>query len=248
MILQTIKPFFVSVSMIFVLSAAVFAQDDPQPLRRSVDPAELETSVKESAAQTSPATVYKQPAKQTNANRYNRPLSPVEIFYKDLDELDVKAGNTRSARAAYLGNLYLSQAKFKEALFAFNQAINGDPSNAAAYLGRGNVYLYDRKYELAIEDFDRAVFINARLSKAYFGLGQCYLKLGQQLQDAGAENWEITEAFNKAIKNFDSVEEIDLSKADPVIYFKRALAYDGLGFKERAESERRKFEESAKIP
>ena len=90
-------------------------------------------------------------------------------------------------------------------------------------------------------------FINSRNSKAYYGLGNCYLKLAEQYEKAQVEESVITETYKNALKNFDTVEEIELSRVDPVVYFKRARAYEGLGKPEKAASERKKFEESGKV-
>ena len=56
-----------------------------------------------------------------------------------------------------LGNRYLSDLKYSEAVNAFTKAIDIEPKRAQAYEGRADAYANMQEYDLAIVDYERAI-------------------------------------------------------------------------------------------
>lgn len=168
-------------------------------------------------------------------------------YYKkgkyELALSDLEKATKRLMPSAYLGHIYLTKGRFKEAYNIYYRIIEKNPSDAEARLGRGITLTHFKNYELALEDYDYAIFLNSRFSKAYLNRGINYIKIGDQLRQYEQEESKIKEAYKNAIKDFDAVEEIDLANTDTETYLKRAKAYEKLGEKEKAEADRKKFEE-----
>jgi tetratricopeptide (TPR) repeat protein len=76
-------------------------------------------------------------------------------------------------------NLYSDLQKYELALSDYNNAIDINPNDATAYLGRGVLYSDLRKYDLALSDFSKAIEINPNLAQAYLGRSILYAILGQ---------------------------------------------------------------------
>lgn len=136
----------------------------------------------------------------------------------------------------YRGFVYLKKGKYEDAfkIFDDNLSVNSYPT---ANYGRGEVYLHWRKYEEALADFSRALEINHRFSKAYFSRGIIYLKRGKDL--LREENYDLAEIeLKNALKDFNSVIEIDLNRTTPETYRQRANVYELLGDDFHAEADR----------
>ena len=56
-----------------------------------------------------------------------------------------------------LGNRYLSELKYPDAVNAFTKAIDIEPKRSQAYEGRADAYSYMQEYDLAIADYERAI-------------------------------------------------------------------------------------------
>lgn len=65
-------------------------------------------------------------------------------------------GNGRLTRNMDLGNKYLLDMKYDDAIKAFSAAILTDPMSADAYIGRGDAYLATEDNEKAWADFEKA--------------------------------------------------------------------------------------------
>lgn len=69
-----------------------------------------------------------------------------------------------------LGTRYLSDGNYENAIIAFTAAIEIDPQNVNAYIGRADTYMKRGSAEdllLAKEDYDRAIELEAKLWEAY---------------------------------------------------------------------------------
>jgi|GEM_PF-2618662 len=106
----------------------------------------------------------------------------------------------------------------EQALRLFNEVVQSDPNNDAAFLNRGRAYARLGQTERAIQDFDEAIRLNSKDSSAYDDRGHAYLKLRQ---------------IRRAILDYD--QAIILS---PTLYFyyeHRGKAYQALGEAEQAQ-------------
>lgn len=69
-----------------------------------------------------------------------------------------------------LGTRYLSDGNYENAIIAFTAAIEIDPQNVNAYIGRADTYVKRGSAEdllLAKEDYDRAIGLESELLEAY---------------------------------------------------------------------------------
>ena len=110
-----------------------------------------------------------------------------------------------------LGQKYLTEGNYEEAILAFTAAIDIDPKQPLAYVGRGRAYIASGATEdnlaAAQADFETAIDLDDSLAETYLGLAELYLAQGdyQQAQNAlqsGRDrlNWddsEMVEAFQR---------------------------------------------------
>lgn len=80
-----------------------------------------------------------------------------------------------------LGVRYLSEGNYKEAIIAFTAAIEIDPKQALAYVGRGDAYVLSGETEenlmAAAADYETAIELDETLVEGYQKLAQVYLVL-----------------------------------------------------------------------
>lgn len=78
-----------------------------------------------------------------------------------------------------LGLRYLSEGNYEEAIIAFTAAIEIDPKQASAYVGRGNAYVLsgdnEENLNIAQTDFEHAIELGTELIEAYLGLADIYI-------------------------------------------------------------------------
>lgn len=81
-----------------------------------------------------------------------------------------------------LGVRYLSEGNYEEAIIAFTAAIEIDPKQAPAYVGRGNAYIKSGETEenltAARADYEKAIELDETYSGAYLGLADVYISQG----------------------------------------------------------------------
>lgn len=144
------------------------------------------------------------------------------------------------------GVIYEKQGNYESALKDYLEVSN----NPQAMLGIGNIYRYKRDYEKALKYYDQAIFRNPRLSKALFGRAVIYLEFGRILNQKKSEE-DKTKAikyFKDALKDLDSVIEIDLSNTEPETYLRRSQVYRQLGETEKADADFQKYTELDEAP
>lgn len=144
----------------------------------------------------------------------------------------------------YLGKTLLEKGEYNKALKHFERA----GRDAEAYLGIGEIHFIKRNFDAAFENFEQAIFLNPRLSKAYLGRGTIYLERAKIYGEFENDAPKADESYRKAVRDFDSVIEIDLGNTAPEVYVKRAKAYERLGEQAKADADRAKAEEIAEKP
>lgn len=81
-----------------------------------------------------------------------------------------------------LGVRYLSEGNYEEAIIAFTAAIEIDPKQAPAYVGRGDAYVQSGETEgdltAAQVDYEKAIELDELLVEAYLGLADVYIRKG----------------------------------------------------------------------
>lgn len=85
-----------------------------------------------------------------------------------------------------LGVRYLSEGNYQEAIIAFTAAIEINPKEALAYIGRGDAYVglgeATENLVAAQADYEMAISLTDDNIDAYAGLADVYLRLGQNEQ------------------------------------------------------------------
>lgn len=80
-----------------------------------------------------------------------------------------------------LGIRYLSEGNYEEAIIAFTAAIEIDPKQAPAYVGRGDAYMgsggTEENLAAAQVDYETAVKLDETCAQAYLGLAKIYIGL-----------------------------------------------------------------------
>ena len=155
-----------------------------------------------------PPVVSTQPQWQASAN----PAQPQKINEEWLKE----------------GNNYRDAKRFREAIAAYDRAINLDPQNADAYCNRGVAYRELKEYQRAIADYDRAIALNPQNANTYYNRGNAYREL-KEYQRAIADydraialNPQYANAYNNRGYAYHNLKEYRRAIAD----FDRALAID----------------------
>lgn len=81
-----------------------------------------------------------------------------------------------------LGVRYLSEGNYQEAILAFTAAIEIDPKQAPAYVGRGDAYVLSGETEenlaAAKADYEKAIELDETNAEAYLGLADVYIRQG----------------------------------------------------------------------
>ena len=82
-----------------------------------------------------------------------------------------------------LGLRYLSEGNYEEAIIAFAAAIEIDPKQPLAYVGRGDAYMgleqTEENLSAAQADYECAIELDEALVEAYLGLAEVYIRQGQ---------------------------------------------------------------------
>ena len=92
--------------------------------------------------------------------------------------------NTPTWQEQYdLGMRYLSEGNYEEAIIAFTAAIEIDPNQADAYVGRGDAYVGSGETEenlaAAQADYETALELDDALVAAWLGLADIFIRSGQ---------------------------------------------------------------------
>ena len=95
-----------------------------------------------------------------------------------------------------LGVRYLSEGNYEEAIIAFTAAIEIDPKQADAYIGRGDAYIGSSETEenlaAALADYQSVLELDDTRADAYLGMADVYIRQGdyekaQEILERGFE-------------------------------------------------------------
>ena len=111
-----------------------------------------------------------------------------------------------------------NRGDFRGAISAYTQAIEFNPSNAAAFTWRGNAFGSLKEFQNAKADFTRAIQLGSRDAVTYVGLGIVYFSLRE---------------YSNAISVLN--EAIRLGGNNAKAYYTRSRCYFALGRNEDAQ-------------
>ncbi|MBF0279900.1 MAG: tetratricopeptide repeat protein [SAR324 cluster bacterium] len=80
----------------------------------------------------------------------------------------------------HLGNVFLDQGKFEEALQMFNQEIRNNPNASQGYASRALAYSRLKRYDLAVESFNFAIRLRSDLSRYYRDRGLVFFFMNKK--------------------------------------------------------------------
>ena len=111
-----------------------------------------------------------------------------------------------------LGDLLLEKENFKEAIYAYTQAIKADLEQPEAYYNLGIAYARMNEFSFAKECFLKGVEIDSNLYNAYYRLGQISL-LYRDINEA--EHFFLQSMYGETeIKSFYQLAKIYMMKND----------------------------------
>jgi len=127
-----------------------------------------------------------------------------------------------------LGVRYLEEGNYEEAIIAFTAAIEIDPKQASAYVGRGDAYSAQTNTEnltLALSDYESAINIDATLVDVYLKAAKIYEELGNKEQAiailengiAETNDEQLQEALLALTDTFRSHDYQDIEDLSPEV-------------------------------
>ena len=108
----------------------------------------------------------------------------------------------KAAKKIELGQKYLTEMNYTEAVASFTEAIKLEPDNIQAYIGRAEAYMALGEYDKALEDYQ---FVSSKTEKLPYTRALSYI--GQ------AEVYEKTDKPEKAISDYELAKAL-LSASD----------------------------------
>ncbi len=99
--------------------------------------------------------------------RKNLHWVPVAIAAFMVCTLWVLIGGASALNCVENGNSLFDEGKYASALAAYEKAIENEPRNAMAYLGRARVRFLAEQDEMALADVDKAIELNSDSAPAY---------------------------------------------------------------------------------
>ena len=115
----------------------------------------------------------------------------------------------KAAKKIELGQKYLTEMNYTEAVASFTEAIKLEPDNIQAYIGRAEAYMALGKYDKALEDYQ---FVSGKTEEMPYTRALSYI--GQ------AEVYERTDKPEKALSDYELAKALlnasDAGKAEDV--------------------------------
>lgn len=122
--------------------------------------------------------------------------------------------NTQTWQELYdLGEKYLLEENYEEAIVAFTSAIELDPKQAVVYVGRGDAYAahqdVENHLELALADYSQALELDNSIPEAYLGMADVYIQQENydEALDILQKGYEITNS-EEILEQISAAEEI----------------------------------------
>ena len=112
-----------------------------------------------------------------------------------------------------LGEKYLLEENYEEAIVTFTSAIELDPKQAVIYIGRGDAYAKhqdeENHLELALADYSQALELDDSIPEAYLGMADVYVQQEdyEQALEILQKGYETTNS-EEILEQISTVEEI----------------------------------------
>lgn len=132
-----------------------------------------------------------------------------------------------------LGNKYLEELNYEEAIIAFTKAIQIDEKQVPAYVGRGNAYVLsgETKEHLAQAqaDYEKAISLDETYAEGYLGLADVYIRYGdyEKAMDVLREGLDKTGNDQKLVDKLEQMESGNITDSEN--RRRRMSGYDSSG-------------------
>ena len=123
-----------------------------------------------------------------------------------------------------LGVRYLSEGNYEEAILAFTAAIEIDPKQTLAYIGRGEAYIGSGETEenlaAALTDYEKAVELDEINADAWLGLADVYIRRSEfdKAEEVLRQALEKAADSGKIQEKLDDMEKGNISDASGKIH------------------------------
>ena len=128
-----------------------------------------------------------------------------------------------------LGEKYLAEERYEQAVLAYTEAIAHDAESASAYAGRGDAYLALGNLDAATKDYEQAVRFDPKNPELYEKLGDAYIASGDSVkaQEIYAAGLEQTgdERFAAGVLNALDAKDIQEFFANHSVAFSTSYIY-----------------------
>lgn len=138
------------------------------------------------------------------------------------------SGASKAADKIELGQKYLIELNYTEAIASFTEAIKLDPNNIQAYMGRAEAYLALGEYDKALEDYqfvcEKTEEMPYTRALSYIGQAEVYGKTDEP--EKAVSDYELSKALLSAsdVGKAENVSEEDVeAKMVQVLYAHAAL-------------------------
>jgi len=192
------------------------------------------------------ARCYTQTGDRDSANQsmaeFRRLSAEDAEVQRHLEAIFLAEDRDKVAHILVLGNLYLGQEKYPEAIKQFQRIVTLVPKSSEAFAGIGHAALEMENYSQAIASYEQAIQFGLKNARTYHNLGLAYMQLRnaekalEDFQRAVALNPMLSQAhlmlgtLYAARKVFQSAEAhykkvIQLDSDDAVAYHSLAYLY-----------------------
>jgi len=144
----------------------------------------------------------------------------------------IKAEETKDS--IKLGNKYLQEGKYEEAILAFQKAIQVDKKNIDARVGIAKAYISSKQYDKAEDVLKEAMDVDTKNPKPRGELVKLYILQGKEYL-AAQKYEEAQNSFNKAVElsKYNPLTYLDISENYVSIHqVDKAVKILGIGYRE----------------
>lgn len=106
-----------------------------------------------------------------------------------------------------LGQKYLNEMDYEEAIVAFQKVISLEPNNKLAYIGMGDAYIGLKQYEQAIDSYGEAIQIDQTDTLVYEKRADAYLNFSEQSTDRKEEYEKLAAQDYEMVLELGAVTE-----------------------------------------